>query len=591
LGDAPSKSGLSVPALALAAILAGAGLIAVSLLDYSFFGRRSASLLIGPLAQNPAPEFVRALTLRSRIFGWILVALGILAWIARQPLASLLHETVSSVRESWPAFRRDLGRGVRSERAPYLLALFLFTAVGAVLRFHYLFQPVRYDEAFSYLTFASKPLYFCASVLSAPNNHILHNLLTHVLARAFGDAPWVLRLEPFSAGILIAPAGYLAARMFYGRNTALLTAAALASSSFLIEYSTNGRGYSLLVLVFLLVLALARYVAVSGNAAGWCLLALLTVIGFYTIPLMLHAFGTVAVWIVLSALARDTVTPPRAVLRNLALWTAVAAVFTFALYLPVLVVTGIAPLIAHPSTIPHPWPGLIANLRVLGFDVWSTWNRDIPDWLAIALAAGFVVSLLPGRRAAQTRIPLPLCAILWCAPFLLFKRMMPWSRLWLFLLPVYIAAAMHGIVWLLTFALGRRRALPAIVFTAAFAICGGLALDVWRSRSILDSPQTGAFPEAEQAAALLASAMRPEDAVVAVDPERMPLQYYLHRHGVSPGCMFRAPRPDGTDFLFVPDSTTLNRMLDESPPPAGFRAITLLARYSHSSLYEIRATP
>ena len=53
----------------------------------------------------------------------------------------------------------------------YRWTLLAVVAVGAILRLIFLFQPMRYDEAFSFLFFASRPLSEGLSDYAAPNNH------------------------------------------------------------------------------------------------------------------------------------------------------------------------------------------------------------------------------------------------------------------------------------------------------------------------------------------------------------------------------------------------------------------------------------
>ena len=49
--------------------------------------------------------------------------------------------------------------------------------LGFGLRAAYLAQPIRYDEAATYLAFASRPVWLAVADYSYPNNHIFHTLL------------------------------------------------------------------------------------------------------------------------------------------------------------------------------------------------------------------------------------------------------------------------------------------------------------------------------------------------------------------------------------------------------------------------------
>src|SRR5919204_3963186 len=109
---------------------------------------------------------------------------------------------------------------------------------------------MRGDEAFTYTEYASLPWFVALGDYTYPNNHLLHTLLVHGAARLLGPEPWALRLPAFVAGVLLVPATYLAARALYGPTTALIAAGLVSASGWLTLYATNARGYSLVLLCF-----------------------------------------------------------------------------------------------------------------------------------------------------------------------------------------------------------------------------------------------------------------------------------------------------------------------------------------------------
>src|SRR5947207_15045799 len=154
------------------------------------------------------------------------------------------------------ASRRVNASGDRVEFA-YLSALCAIFAVGVVVRVCLLSQPMRNDEALTFLYYSSKPLSMALSDYSLPNNHLFHTFLVRLAYLLLGNEPWSLRLPAFIAGTLLIPAAYLLAHRLYNRHAALLSAALVACSSILIEFTTNARGYTLICLITLLVFALA----------------------------------------------------------------------------------------------------------------------------------------------------------------------------------------------------------------------------------------------------------------------------------------------------------------------------------------------
>src|SRR5512139_2592793 len=124
---------------------------------------------------------------------------------------------------------------------------------GFFLRLLVINRSIDYDKAYTFLNFASKSFKYILADYSAPNNHILHTILVGIASRLFGGEPWAVRLPAFLAGTLIVPVMYLTARRFFSRPQALGAAALLAVTPVLIDYSVNGRGYTMLFLFALLL--------------------------------------------------------------------------------------------------------------------------------------------------------------------------------------------------------------------------------------------------------------------------------------------------------------------------------------------------
>ena len=175
----------------------------------------------------------------------------ILALLVVLALAETYRRTRHRLRALRPILRRDWRelrtRGVVSLKRVSVaewIGVTLITAVGIAVRWASLFQPIRYDEAATWIDYASRPLAQSLSDYRFPNNHLLHTLLVHMSAALFGSAPWALRLPAFVAGILVVPLTWAAGRALYSPSAGLLSAALAATSASLTLYSTNARGCS-----------------------------------------------------------------------------------------------------------------------------------------------------------------------------------------------------------------------------------------------------------------------------------------------------------------------------------------------------------
>ena len=190
---------------------------------------------------------------------------------------------------------------VHSSRWLYLTALIVITLVGVGLRIARLDHPMRGDESFNFLQFVAGAGPGSWLNYESPNNHLLNTLAEVVSTRLFGPGPVAIRLPALGAGVLLIPAGAMLGRRLTRRFSAGVIAALLiCSSSILIEYSVNGRGYSL---VCLATVAMAYFtVGIIENPSrvkqwiGWSAAG---AVGLWAIPVMLYPIGILSVLIVL----------------------------------------------------------------------------------------------------------------------------------------------------------------------------------------------------------------------------------------------------------------------------------------------------
>ena len=121
---------------------------------------------------------------------------------------------MTSLRASRPeiTIRREIEDMTSVERLTAALLL-----AGAVLiRLLYIQQPIRHDEAYTYLYFAAQPLGSALSDYTVPNNHLFHTFLVKVVTSVLGGSLPAIRLAAFVTGLLVVPAVYLLTRRFGG---------------------------------------------------------------------------------------------------------------------------------------------------------------------------------------------------------------------------------------------------------------------------------------------------------------------------------------------------------------------------------------
>lgn len=280
------------------------------------------------------------------------------------------------------------------------MALAAILAIAFVLRAMHLAQPIRFDEAVTWLDFARFPLGDAIARYHLPSNHVFHTVLVKVAAGVFGSEPWALRLPAFVAGLAVVPASYAVARVLYGGGAALFTAALVASSGTLTLYSTNARGYTMVVLAFLLLVLVGARIQQASSLRLWAAFAVIAALGTWAIPVMLFPLGAVALWLALSFLVDNR----RADLVRLAVTIGATAVLTVAAYIPVLTTGGLDVLVRNPHVTSSPWPTFLLQLATSSWEALVAWSLGVPPLLTGALAACAVFALSRHAKLSQYRV-------------------------------------------------------------------------------------------------------------------------------------------------------------------------------------------
>jgi hypothetical protein len=536
--------------LVLAAVLFCVALLSVALLGASFVPSEVlTSRLFGAAGEVRNGAFTQDLVAhlgeRLRLSAAVLVVLVAGLTVTRSASEELIAD---GLRLGW----------VRAWTSPMsLLGVGAPTLLAVALRIPFLSQPMRYDEALTFNEFASRPLYYGLSFYPDPNNHLLNTLLMHGVFGVFGNQPWILRLPAFVAGVLLVPATYGLARPLFGPRAAILSATLVAVSSYLVEYSTNGRGYTLQALSFVVLLALAILAVRLDSPKALLLAAIVSALGAYAVPTMLYGVAIAGVWLAVSVRRAlpTRIRPVHLVAAGLLVGLAVAV-----LYLPVLVISGPDKLWANRFVVPLDGAELAAQLPRSLASTFALWNRDVPLALAALLVVGFVLGSLRAR--------LGLMSVGICLVLVLVQRVAPFERVWLFLLPLYFTIASGGLA---RFVDGRLLAIAFGALVGFFTLTSG---------SIAASVETGVFPDAEAVTRSLVPRLAADDAVITMLPASLPeLQYYFPKYGLPIEALVRAPEAARRVWVITAPGA--------QPEVVGGRDPAEVERFGGSTLFEV----
>jgi hypothetical protein len=433
---------------------------------------------------------------------------------------------------------------------PALLGLLPIIAIGTVARALLLARPLHYDEAFTLTEYVSRSPLFFLTRYTHPNNHVLHTLLVWIATRA-GDALWIARLPAFVAGVSVIPATWLVA-VRHDSRAAWIAAGLAAGATPLVEYSAQARGYTILTVCVLLLYALRP----SPLAGG-----LIAAAGAWTIPVMAYAAAGYLAWRFLE----DRGTAVR--------MGVIAAAAAFILYVPILVVSGLDSIVANGNVLPVPYGVFFAELPRSLAMMWREWNVSF-SWIGgLVLAIAAVTQRKFGR-------PLLVAAAM-IAALLVVTHRVPFARVWIFLLPLFLVAAAHGLSRITP---GRLAPWLAILIAAAGA---ANAVRLTARPSFFEDP---AFAHTREMAAFVARDPAP---LLIVGPLDAPLAYEL-RHAPFPILMHRFDTDPGATRAAVAALPRVRAIASHSPD--GQRQWRMLAlphaRAVHSfdgvTLYEVR---
>ncbi len=574
--------------------LAAAGSLLFSLLPYAAVKPLGDALVPDGSLDLLTPQIFAHIQMLLR-WGALLPAAGLLALLAagerlEAALCALRRRRLAlpaRLRADTRAILRLLRRRPRPSTA-WLLSFLTFTA--AYLRSLWLDAPMQYDEAYTYVAFASRPLRYVVSDYHLPNNHVFHSLLVHFSAAAFGVHPWSVRLPVFLTGVLLVPLGYLTARLLFDRPAALLSAALIAVSHPLTLYAANARGYTLLAAFTLLSLSLAALLLRGDNLLLWAGLSLVGALGAWTLPVMLYPFGMTLAWLGLGWLLGDAGRPrPRAFPPKLLACGAGAALGALVFYTPVLLTSGWGALAGNRWVSPLSWPDFWENLPLRLGNTWQEWHAFWPPFLAWAGSIAVLAAWIFGSRVRRFRAPLWGAALAGIFPFLLLQRVAPIPKVWLFLLPIWLMWMAAGTRLLIQKALRflgvqhpRRRVVSALW---AGAVILGVAAVPWETgirRVTTRSP----LDEIPQAAAYIQKHRQPGEGILVPNPLSAPAWFAFAERGVGKAA-FLDRNPDGNfTALWVilnPKKHRLEAILPQAewPPP--------VLRLPHLEIYRLEA--
>jgi MFS family permease len=384
---------------------------------------------------------------------------------------------------------------------------------------------------------------------------------------------------------------YVLGRVLYDKRVGLFAAALVAASTYLIDYSSEARGYSLIALLSILITLVLLGLLRRSRPFLWSAYAVLTAIGFFTIPTFLLAFVGAVAWFGLVVFLRKQV---RIYLVPFAAWTAIAGIMTVWFYTPILIFSGLDSLIANDYVRPGNLTDTLAELPAFLARMLSLVTQEAPGFFGVLIGLGALVGCVisVGRKRSISLVSIVMfgCALV----LLLVERRIPFERVWTYLFAYYYLVASAGLWWLLEQVIIRVGEAHRNLLQGVFAIllAGTLLIASFNRLNRPEPPDS--FPEAENIATYLAREWHPGDLVFSRFPTRAVTQYYLRQIGRSDITFAAQGREDidsGNRFLLLIDqnSSPVEANVKQKYNNGDLVVPRLIYEYHNARVYEIIA--
>ena len=476
-----------------------------------------------------------------------------------------------------------------------------FILIAFVIRIINLNRPILYDEAFTFIQYASRSFKYILAAYSAPNNHIFHTLLVGITYRLFGGHPWLLRLPAFTAGILVIPATFLTARRFFSGIQSLAAALLVAVMAGFINYSTNGRGYTLLTLFALLLANFGALLIERQSKSALIAYGLTGAFGFFTIPVFLYPMVGISLWVAVTYLVDKDNWQNR--LRRLEIFLGVCALsglLTFILYTPVLFFgTGLESIIGNEVVESMTWANFADGLTKRIDVTWGNWMRDLQPWMGNLFTGGFLLSLLFYRKVSRQKLPLQFFLFLAVAILLVVQRVAPFGRVFLYLEAFYLMFAAAGLIWLVDLVIRKVADLTwsNVILSTVILLIAITVLASTLQNTFAESAVSNRDLQAEEHAAdYILEHITPEDTIVSTAPVDIQTAYYLKINGLPYERFYQRDHPVEIQnaLVLLRDNAqydTPEKVLDfyKLIPGLNLDAMELVFEYGRVKIYSVPA--
>lgn len=343
-----------------------------------------------------------------------------------------------------------------------------------------------------------------------PNNHVFHTILVKISTLLFGLHTTAIRLPAFLAGLCAVIAIHFVVRKMISPSAGLFALITIALWPYAIFFSVNSRGYSLMMLLTILLLFIGWKIIESPTRNRVILFSVVSSAGLFTIPSMLYAIIGLGGWIFLSLSinSKNVFLPFRKFVLPVGFLTALQ---TILLYLPVILRSnGIDAITKNRYVVRDSvYIGYQKIFAHLAF-TFKQYIQEIP----YPIVYGFVFLFFLGcfeilRQKKYTYLLLFPTMLLATISVTFLNQKIPFPRTWFYYLPIvtfYTSAGFSAISnW---FKKGNVYISSVVILLALL-----FSMQIVNHRSVEFFAETGQFTQGEVVAKVLLPALQPGDRI------------------------------------------------------------------------------
>lgn len=331
---------------------------------------------------------------------------------------------------------------IKALPVPVRICLGILILLQAATFTYFLAIPYQYDEAWTYTFFSGRSIISSLTFYPLPNNHVFHNVVSGIFLLLPIDEILAIRLPNFIISFFSTYYFFKLSRKVLPDINALLATAFFSFSWPVMFYSSQGRGYGLLL--FFAVLALYCFANIVDGWHGkkyFTVFVISSALGFFTVPSFLYFFVVVVLaWVAYYVFAKQWRDFPKLFKTLLAV-----GILTILLYAPMIGFEGLGQLTNNSSVVKHDMAFLTANFRqhlqATGVFLTSIY-LPILVWV-IPILLVFLLNLFRGSRLNKILSFTCLVLLISPLPLIFMHKVIPYERTWIYLLiPVALGVGM-----------------------------------------------------------------------------------------------------------------------------------------------------